>query len=170
MSHFLQWWCGNNSSCSLWFVTKHSTRYKHYFNTVVVSCLVTGRGQQYNYSYEVREGEGDVPGLVTTPVTICQEKLLRVRGEFILLGHSISQFEDESGLAQPSEGCRPVISLVMSHHTSHLQSPLAFSHSRPQQSTLNTRTATHRRFNLTDSLEWLEIIPVATFTLWFLKS
>ena len=92
-------------------------------------CLVTGRDQATSIIIIIMWGRGrDVQSLVTRPVAICQEKILSVRGEFILQDSiSVLELGRPQGQAQHSEGCWPVISLVMSHHTSHLTPPATIS-------------------------------------------
>ena len=128
VSHFLQWWCGNNSSCSLWFVTKHSTgcQYKHYFNTVVVPGDRKGPGHQHNYNYHVRERERCAESGHQAGNHLSRENSVSQR-RIYTPGLNIRWGVWPHGQAHHSEGCWPVISLVMSHHTSHLTPPATIS-------------------------------------------
>ena len=149
VSDFLQWWCGNNSSCSLWFVTKHSALLynKHNFNRVVLPADRKDQarpGWHYNYIYDVREEGGG------RCAESGQQTGSHLSGENIIVslqwvesrGLNISFQTVDLSWAEARlwlwASCWLVISLVMSHHTPHstlLTLPVLCTHQTPGTAT-----------------------------------
>ena len=98
-------------------------------NTVVVPGDRKGPGHQHNYNYHVRERErcaesGHQAGYHLSRENSVSQRRIYTPALNIRWGGGEAQTVSQ---AHHSEGCWPVISLVMSHHTSHLTPPATIS-------------------------------------------